>query len=78
MRITSPDKRGWAKVKEAAKYAGVSVRTLRDWLRDGLRHSRLSTGTILVAYTAIDEYLVGFEVSRNQVDDIVNEVMQEL
>jgi excisionase family DNA binding protein len=77
MRITSPDKRGWAKVKEAAKYAGVSVRTLRDWLKDGLRHSRLSTGTILVAYAAIDEYLVGFEVRDNQVDEIVDEVMEE-
>jgi predicted site-specific integrase-resolvase len=78
MKITSPDNRGWAKVKDAAKYAGVSVRTLRDWLKDGLRHSRLSTGTILVAYAAIDEYLVGFEVNENQVDDIVDEVMQEL
>ena len=78
MKITSPDNRGWAKVKEAAKYAGVSVRTLRDWLKDGLRHSRLSTGTILVAFAAIDEYLERFEVSRNQVDNIVDEVMQEL
>ena len=78
MKITSPDNRGWAKVKDAAKYAGVSVRTLRDWLKDGLRHSRLSTGTILVAYTAIDDYLARFEVNRNQVDNIVDEVMQEL
>ena len=78
MKTTSPDTRGWAKVKEAAKYAGVSVRTLRDWLKDGLRHSRLGTGTILVAYAAIDEYLARFEVNSNQVDDIVNEVMQEL
>ena len=74
----SPDTRGWAKIKEVAKYAGVSVRTLRDWLKDGLRHSRLSTGTILVSYAAIDEYLERFEVSNNQVDDIVNKVMQEL
>ena len=78
MKITSSDNRGWAKIKEAAKYAGVSVRTFRDWLKDGLRHSRLATGTILIAYAAIDEYLGGFEVSKNQVDDIVNEVMQKL
>jgi excisionase family DNA binding protein len=78
MKIISSDNRGWAKVKEAAKYAGVSVRTLRDWLKDGLRHSRLSTGTILVAYAAIDDYLARFEVNRNQVDNIVDEVMQEL
>jgi len=73
-----PDTRGWAKVKEAAKYAGVSVRTLRDWLKNGLRHSRVSAGMILVSYAAIDEYLVGFEVNDNHVDAIVDEVMQEL
>ena len=78
MEITSSDTRGYAKVKKAAKYAGVSERTFRDWLKDGLRHSRLSTGTILVSYAAIDEYLVGFEVNENHVDDIVDEVMQEL
>lgn len=78
MEKNSTGNRGYAKVKEAAKYAGVSQRSFRDWLKDGLRHIRLSTGTILVAYIAIDEYLARFEVSRNQVDDIVNEVMQEL
>jgi len=78
LTTTSPDTRGYAKVKDAAKYAGVSERTFRDWLKGSLRHSRLSTGTILVSYAAIDEYLVGFEVSKNQVDDIANEVMQEL
>jgi len=74
---TSPDTRGWAKVKEAAKYAGVSVRTLRDWLKNGLRHSRVSAGMILVSYAAIDEYLVGFEVNENEVVDIVDEVVKE-
>jgi excisionase family DNA binding protein len=78
MQPTLSNTRGWAKVKEAAKYAGVSVRTLRDWLKNGLRHSRLSAGMILVSYAAIDEYLVGFEVHKNQVDDIVDKVMHEL
>jgi excisionase family DNA binding protein len=78
MRRISPDTRGWAKVKEAAKYAGVSVRTLRDWLKNGLRHSRVSAGMIIVSYAAIDDYLVGFEVNENQVDAIVDDVMQEL
>jgi excisionase family DNA binding protein len=77
VKSTSPDNRGWAKIKEAAKYAGVSVRTFRDWLKDGLRHSRLSTGTILVAYAAIDEYLERFEVKNNQVDEFVNQVVKE-
>jgi hypothetical protein len=33
---------------------------------------------ILVSYAAIDEYLVGFEVNENQVDEIVDEMTQEL
>ena len=78
MKITSPDNRGYAKVKKAAKYAGVSERTFREWLKDSLRHSRLSTGTILIPYAAIDEYLERFEVRRNQVDDLVDKMMQEL
>ena len=78
MGIISSDTRGWAKVKEAANYAGVSVRTLRDWLKNGLRHSRISAGMILVSYAAIDEYMVSFEVNKNQVDEIVDEVMREL
>jgi len=77
MKITSPDTRGWAKAKEAAKYAGVSVRTLRDWLKNGLRHSRVSAGMILVSYAAIDEYLARFEVRTNQVDELVEETLKD-
>jgi len=64
---------GWVKVKVAAKYAGVSERTFRDWLKCGLRHSRLNTGTILIRYAWIDEYLHDFEEKENQVDGIVDE-----
>ncbi len=78
MKITSSDNRGWAKVKEGAKYAGVSERTLRDWLKNGLRCSRLQSGTILIRYAWIDEYLMGFEVRTNQVDEIANQVVKEL
>lgn len=72
------DIRGWAKVKQAARYAGVSERTFRKWLKDGLRYVRLKTGTILVSYDSIDEYLAAFEVRENEVDQIVDEVMKDL
>jgi excisionase family DNA binding protein len=78
MDMNPSDTRGYAKVKEAAKYSGVSERTFREWLKDDLRHIRLTSGTILIPYAWIDEYLMRFEVSRNEVDDIVDEVMQEL
>ncbi len=78
MEITSSDTRGYAKVKQAAKYAGVSERTFREWLKNGLRHIRLPSGTILIPYAWIDEYLMGFEAETNQVDEIVNQVVKEL
>lgn len=70
---------GWAKVKSAASYAGISERTFREWLNNGLNFVRLPTGTILIKYTAIDEYLFRFEATQQQnaVDEIVEETMRE-
>ncbi|MBU2623573.1 MAG: hypothetical protein ABIJ52_03385 [Pseudomonadota bacterium] len=69
---------GWGKIKPAAGYAGISERTLRDWLKDGLQHSRLPSGTVLIKFKWIDEYLEGFTANENRVDRIVNETMKEL
>ena len=69
---------GWMKVKDAAKYSGVSERTFRDWLKYGLRHCRLPSGTILVKPTSIDEYIERFEVCESDsVDQIVKDVVAE-
>ena len=46
----------WGKVKKAAQYAGVSERTFRDFLKMGLDHVRLPSGTILIHKNAIDEF----------------------
>ena len=79
MKNTSPDNRGYAKVNQAAKYAGVCERTFREWLKNALRHIRLPSGTILIPYAWIDEYLMGFaDKGTNQVDEIVNQVVKEL
>lgn len=67
----------WAKIKPTVRYAGVSARTVRCQLRKGLRHSRLGAGTILISYSAIDEYLKGFEVDVNQVDQLVDDTLWE-
>ena len=79
MAVTSPDSRGYGKVKEAARYAGVSPRTLRKFLRQGLKHVRLPTGTILIRYGWIDEFLELFEVEDGQdcIDKLVEEVTRE-
>ncbi|KJS29355.1 MAG: hypothetical protein VR64_21295 [Desulfatitalea sp. BRH_c12] len=75
--MTAVHRGGWAKVKTAARYADVSERTLRGWLKDGLEHVRIKTGTILIKYTWIDEYLEKHRVSnKNEIDKIVNEVLK--
>jgi len=76
--ITSPDPRGYAKIKTAARYAGVSERTFRDYLKSGLPHFRLSTGTILIAYRDIDAWLQQFRVDDSRIDSIVNELTEGL
>ena len=69
---------GWLKVKNAAKYADVSERTLRTWLKHGLRHSRLRSGMILIKVEWLDEFLEKFEVEDNNIGRIVEEVIRDL
>ena len=69
--------RGWLKVKETAVYCDMSERTVRSWLKYGLRHSRLRSGTILIKVSWIDEFLERFETEENEVDRIVEDVMRE-
>lgn len=69
---------GWAKIRAASAYAGVSSRTLRKWLKRGLKHARLPTGTILIRYSAIDEFLANYEAQDNEVDRLVETIEKEL
>lgn len=63
MEITvRTDKAGWCKPSQGARYAGVSLKQFRGWLRNGLDYSQLPNGRILVRYEAIDRYLEQFKV----------------
>ena len=68
----------WLKVKSSAKRADSSVRTVRGWLKNGLRHSRLPSGTILIKAQWLDEYLESFECQENEVDKITEEIFNEI
>ena len=68
---------GWTKVKGGAKYAGISERTLREWLKKGLPHSVLFSGSILIKYSAIDDYLESYSVQDNEIDTLVKDVMRD-
>ena len=64
---------GWGKIKPASRYAGVSDKTLRTWLKNGLRHARLPSGMVLIKYTWLDEFIKGFEDdSENEANRIVD------
>ena len=69
---------GWTKVKGAARYAGISERSFRNWLEQGLRHIRTNTGAILVKYSWIDDFLESFEIQEDEVQRVVNEIEREL
>jgi predicted site-specific integrase-resolvase len=70
--------KGWGKIKSASEYAGVSPRTLHKWLKRGLKHSRLPSGTILIRYSAVDEFLATYEAQNNEVDRLVETIEKEL
>ena len=68
---------GWAKIKLAARYAGIGERLMREWLKRGLPHARLNSGLILIRYKDIDTFIEGFMDKHDQVDEIVNDVLRE-
>jgi len=69
---------GWARIKEGAKHSGVKERTFRDWLKGGLKHSRLPSGTVLIKFSDIDSFLEKFQVNEDQIEKIVGETLKEL
>ena len=70
---TTTIKQGWTKPSGGAKYAEVSVKQFRGWLKNGLRHIRLENGRILTKFEWIDSYLMQFEV-KNDADLLVEEI----
>lgn len=75
-----PDRRSeYMKMRDAARYAGVCVSTLRKWMRGGLRYARLPGGTVLVRASWVDEYLANFVCEgggRDRIDEMIDEVME--
>jgi excisionase family DNA binding protein len=74
---------GWLKIKDAAKYAGVSERTLEDWLKQGLKFAQIPSGLRLIKPEWIDNYLERYiqdPVSKQtrQIHQIVDGVLKEL
>lgn len=69
---------GWLKVKDAAKYAGVSERTLETWLHNGLKYVRLPSGLRLIKLNWVDEFLEGYLASEKRIDKMVENILNKL
>ncbi|MCB2190422.1 MAG: helix-turn-helix domain-containing protein [Deltaproteobacteria bacterium] len=73
-----PRDKAWLRAKSVALLCDVSERTVRDWLKAGLPHSRVG-GAVLVNRDQLDEWLLGYAVDAGEgVNEIVNEVMAGL
>ncbi len=66
----------WGGIKDACQYAGRCERTVRNWLAEGLRHSRLPSGRILIKFDDIDNYLSQFAVTESEIDRQVSEMLR--
>ena len=63
---------------EAAAGLGVSMRTLRKWMRDeGLPHFRLD-GVVCIPVTELREWMAERMVSSHQADTIAAEILHDL
>jgi hypothetical protein len=70
---------GWLKRKDAAKYAGVGIKTFDAWLREGLFSVKPKTGPILIKRLWIDQFLEGFKVKDESasINKIADETLKE-
>ena len=69
---------GWLKISGAADYIGLSTRSVRTLLKNGLKHSRLDSGTVLIAIKNIDEYLTRFEVAIDESRQVATAIETEV
>ncbi len=69
--------KGWFRVADAASYASVSPRTLRSWLDQGLRHSRVG-GCLLIRRENLDNWLEAQAVDIDQINRLADEAISEM
>jgi len=70
--------KGYARLKNACEYADISKSTLRNWINDGLRYTKVK-GITLIKYSDIDNYINQFSgdpgiKSSAIVDDVINDL----
>ena len=67
----------WGKIPTCARRVNVSERTVWGWVASGLPHVKVG-GTTLIKFQDLDQWLQKHRVERNQVKDIVGDVLDKL
>jgi excisionase family DNA binding protein len=75
-----PVAREYLSMSDLSIYTGISIRTLRDWIKSGMPHYRI--GRLLrVKRSEFDEWVKNFRVDEergNKVEAIVDEVLRDM
>jgi hypothetical protein len=79
MKLQTTPPLAWGKIPQAAAYCGVSPNTIRSWMKDSLKYTRLPSGMVLIRFADIDEYFNQFQVDeKGRLDKMVTEIMKGL
>jgi hypothetical protein len=57
---------------------GISSRTLRSWLKEGLCYTKLPSGMVLVKTDWVDEFLERFKTSDDKLTRIAQSILKDL
>jgi len=70
--------RGFARLKTACQYADISMSTLKNWIRDGLRPLKIK-GVVLIKYADIDNFIEqNDQFESDEIESQINTLFQEL
>jgi len=70
---------GFLPLNRAAGWAGVSVRTLRRWIDEGLpKYQAGPRSKVLIRPVDIEAFLIKWQLTPIDLDSVVNEVFGEI
>ena len=69
---------GWMTMAGAAKYASVSKPTMRHWMKDGLKHSRVAANVVRIKAEDVDAYLERFTGGTNEFDEAIQKGLSKV
>ncbi len=71
--------KGWLRLRDFPEYCGICERTGRDWLKKGLRASKVG-GVLLIKREWLDEFIETHlaDMTGKDIDKIVDDLIRDL